>query len=257
MAIVKVCENGQESSRAIAELFAATVQLAVHSRGICHVSLAGGSTPRQAYELFAQEPYCSQLPWQSIHIYWGDERCVPQTHSLSNQEMARQAFLNHVPIPEENIHPIIYEGSPRESAENYEKGLRCALGSQTPQFDFVFLGLGDDGHTASLFPGTDVLKEKTKWVSSVYLQEQNMYRVTLTPAILNQARVIAFFVNGNGKAQILQEILENKEPVPVAHFPAELIKPMDGELYWILDQDAARLLQGHGDRIVVPEKVGQ
>lgn len=241
MAMIKVYKNAQQSSLAAAELFASTVYQAVASRGICHVSLAGGNTPRQAYELLAKEPYCSRLPWQSIHVYWGDERCVPQTHSLSNQEMARQAFLNHVAIPEENIHPIVYEGSPRESAENYEKVLHLAFDHQSPQFDFVFLGLGDDGHTASLFPGTDALKVKTNWVSPVYLQEQDMYRITLTPLILNQARVIAFLVNGGGKGQVIQDILEKTSGSQ--SFPAELIAPIHGELYWLLDEEAARLLQ--------------
>jgi len=238
---ITIYEDAKQASIAITALFASVVEKAVQSRGICHVSLSGGETPRKAYELLARDPYCSELPWQCIHIYWGDERCVPPTDSLSNQEMARQAFLNHVAIPEENIHPIVYEGSATGAAEKYEALLCGALGKQHPQFDFVFLGLGDDGHTASLFPGTDVLSVKDHWASSVYLEKQNMYRVTLTPAILNQARVIAFLVNGKGKAQVVQKILEKTSKTQ--SFPAELITPNNGELYWLLDQEAAILLK--------------
>ncbi|WP_378951430.1 6-phosphogluconolactonase [Pelosinus sp. sgz500959] len=241
MATIKVYENAQQLSIEAAELFVKTVEQAVQSRGICHVSLAGGGTPRKTYELLRSEPYCSRLPWQAIHFYWGDERCVPQTHSLSNQEMARQAFLNHVAIPEENIHPIIYEDSPCDAAKNYEKVLHSTFSHQAPQFDFVFLGLGDDGHTASLFPGTDVLKVQNDWVSHVYLQEQDMYRVTLTPEILNQARMIAFLVTGQGKAQVIQKILEKTSASQ--SFPAQLIRPTHGEVYWLLDEEAASFLQ--------------
>jgi len=238
---ITIYEDAKQASIAIAALFASVVEKAVQSRGICHVSLSGGETPRKAYELLAKAPYCTGLPWQCIHIYWGDERCVPPTDSLSNQEMARRAFLNHVAIPEGNIHPIVYESSATKAAEKYETLLCSALGQEHPQFDFVFLGLGDDGHTASLFPGTDVLSVTDHWVSSVYLEKQNMYRVTLTPAILNQARVIAFLVNGKGKAQVVQKILEKTSGTQ--SFPAELIAPNSGELYWLLDQEAAILLK--------------
>ncbi len=238
---ITIYQDAKQASIAMTALFASVAKQAVQSRGICHVSLSGGETPRKAYELLAKDPYCKGLPWQCIHIYWGDERCVPPTDSLSNQEMARQAFLNHVAIPAENIHPIVYEGSATGAAEKYETLLCSALGQEYPQFDFVFLGLGDDGHTASLFPGTDVLSVKDHWVSSVYLEKQNMYRVTLTPAILNQARVIAFLVNGKGKAQVVQNILE-KTP-RAQSFPAKLITPNSGELYWLLDQEAASLLK--------------
>jgi len=205
---VKVYSTLKESSVATAELFAQKVCQAVKQRGQCHVVLAGGETPRRTYELLATRPYATSLPWQNIHIYWGDERCVPSTHHLSNQSMARQSLLNHVAIPEENIHPITYEESPSEAAQNYEALLRKIFGHEMPQFDLVLLGLGNDGHTASLFPNTDVLNVQEDWVSPVYLQEQNMYRVTLTAPILNQARNIAFLVSGANKAQVLQEVVE-------------------------------------------------
>lgn len=238
---VKVYSTIKESSLAAAELFAQKVCQAVKERGQCHVVLAGGDTPRRTYELLATMPYSETLPWQNIHIYWGDERCVPSTHHLSNQAMARQSLLNHVGIPEENIHPITYEDSPSKAAENYEILLRRIFGHETPQFDLVLLGLGNDGHTASLFPNTDVLSVKEGWVSPVYLQEQNTYRVTLTAPILNQARNIAFLVSGPNKAQALQEVMEG--PKEFKRLPAQLIKLVNGNLYWLLDEEAAALLK--------------
>lgn len=237
---INVYPTIKESSLAAAEFFAQKVCQAVKERGQCHVLLAGGETPRRTYELLATTPYALALPWQNIHVYWGDERCVPSTHHLSNQSMARQSLLNHVAIPEENIHPITYEGSPSKAAENYEIALRRIFGHEIPQFDLVLLGLGNDGHTASLFPNTDVLTIREDWVSPVYLQEQNMYRVTLTVPILNQARNIGFLVSGASKAQVLQEVVEG--PKDGKRLPAQLIELANGNLYWLLDEEAAALL---------------
>lgn len=230
----------QEVSMAAAELFVQKVSQAVKQRGQCHVVLAGGETPRHTYEIVGASPYCARLPWKDIHMYWGDERCVPAAHHLSNQKMARQSLLNHVPIPPENIHPITYEDSPQQAAEKYELLLRQLLGQTHPQFDLILLGLGNDGHTASLFPYTDVLQEKESWVSPVYLQEQDMYRITLTPPILNQGRDILFLISGANKQQVVREVVEG--PKDTTRLPAQLIQPPNGNVYWLLDQEAAALL---------------
>lgn len=240
MAIVNVYSNVETQSMAAAELFAKKVCQAVEERGRCNVVLAGGGTPRLMYELLAGKPYCSAIPWAKVHVYWGDERCVPANHQLSNQLMARQSFLDHVPIPEANIHPIVYDGSPSMAAEQYEQVLQATFKGQTPQFDLVFLGVGDNGHTASLFPDTEALKIQDSWVSEVYIAEQDIYRVTLTAPILNQAATIVFLVTGSTKAQVLKEVIEG--PPDHTRLPAQLIKPVHGEIYWLLDQGAAALL---------------
>lgn len=237
---IKVYSTIKESSLAAAELFVEQVCQAVKERGQCHVSLAGGETPRRAYELLATKPYCENLPWEKIHVYWGDERCVAATHHLSNQYMARQSFLNQVGIPEENIHPITYEDSASKTAEKYEILLRSIFGHELPRFDLVLLGVGNDGHTASLFPNTDVLNVQEEWVSAVYLPEQNIYRISLTAPIINHARNIVFLVSGASKAQVLQEVVEGTKDVK--RLPAQLIEPVDGDLYWLLDEDVATLL---------------
>ena len=159
---------------------------------------------------------------------------------LSNQYMARQSLLNHIPIPTGNIHPIIYEGSPSGAAENYAKLLHATFGNQAPQFDLILLGLGDDGHTASLFPNTDVLTVQDDWVSSVYMREQNMYRVTLTLPILNSGQAIVFVVTGARKAHIVQQVVQGSQEGK--SLPAQLIKPISGNVYWLLDEEAAKLL---------------
>jgi len=239
VSIVKTYLNVEVLSAAAAALFAEKVCQAVAKRGRCNAVLAGGGTPRSMYELLAHKPYCKTIPWAKLHVYWGDERCVPGNHKLSNQLMARQSLLDHVPIPEANIHPIVYNSTPSMAAEEYEQLLQTTLGD-LPKFDVVLLGLGDNGHTASLFPATDVLNILDHWVSPVYVAEQDLYRVTLTAPIINQAATIIFLVAGSAKAHVIKEVIEG--PIDSTRLPAQLIKPAYGELYWLLDVEAAALL---------------
>jgi len=240
VAIVKTYPNVDVLSAAAAELFAQKACQAVDKRGRCNAVLAGGGTPRSMYELLAGKPYCLTIPWKKIHVYWGDERCVPSNDKASNQLMARQSLLDHVPIPTANIHPIVYDNSPSMAAKQYESLLQATFKGQASQFDIVLLGLGDDGHTASLFPMTEALHIQNHWVSPVYVAKQNLYRVTLTAPILNQATTIIFLVAGSTKAHIIREVIEG--PRDSNRLPAQLIQPVNGELYWLLDQDAAALL---------------
>ena len=155
--------------------------------------------------------------------------------------MARQALLDHVPVPAAHIHPIPYRSSPRESAVEYEDILRAFFSAGPPRFDLVFLGLGENGHTASLFPGTSAVEERDRWVTEVYIAEQDLYRVTLTVPLFNRAALVAFIVAGGGKALILREVLEGAlEP---RRIPAQLIKPVNGTLLWLVEREAARLLR--------------
>jgi len=237
---VKTYPNVEVLSAAAAELFAEKAYQAVEKQGCFHVVLAGGETPRLMYELLAAPPYCHTIPWEKVHVYWGDERCVPADNNGSNQLMVRQSLLDHVAIPPANIHPIIYEGSPSIAAAEYEKLLQATFGVKTPKFDLVFLGLGDDGHTASLFPGTDVLSIQERWVSPVYVAAQKLHRVTLTAPLINEASTIVFLAAGSTKAHVIQAVIEG--PKDSTRLPAQLIQPVHGELYWLLDHEAAALL---------------
>lgn len=229
-------------SDAAARLFADLAQDAITARGRFSVALSGGATPSRTYELLAQPPFRDRVPWPKVHVFWGDERCVPADDPRSNYRMARQALLDHVPIPLEQIHPIPCCEKPRAAAERYETLLQTFFGEQPPRFDLVFLGLGENGHTASLFPGTPVLEERQRWVAEVYVAEQNLFRVTLTAPLLNHAAVVVFLVAGAAKAEVLREVLEGA-PNPT-RLPAQLIRPRDGQLRWLIDRAAASLVEG-------------
>jgi len=238
--MVTVYEDSEALSRAVAQLFAQEARQAVKARGRFTVLLSGGETPRRSYQMLAEEPLRSSIPWHALQLFWGDERWVPQNNPLSNLGAARRAFLDLVPLGETQIHPIPYGSSPHESALSYERTLRSFFGVDPPRFDLVLLGLGENGHTASLFPGSAVLSEAYRWVCEVYVAEQDLHRVTTTALLINQAALVAFTVAGKGKSAILQRVLEGA-PDP-NEFPAQLIKPEPGRLLWLADRDAARLL---------------
>jgi 6-phosphogluconolactonase len=238
--MIRIYSDLDTLSHGAAELFVSRSQQAVQEKGRFAVALSGGHTPQRTYEHLSEPPFRDRVPWDAVHIFWGDERCVPTDHEASNERMTRQALLDHVPIPSSQVHAIRCAGRPREAAAAYEAGLRDFFGEKPPQLDLVFLGLGENGHTASLFPGTAVLKETQRWAAEVYVREQDLYRVTLTAPVLNQARVIAFMVTGAAKARVLKEVIES--PPETLRFPAQLIRPTEGELEWLIDQEAARLL---------------
>lgn len=238
--MIRIYNDAEALGLAVAELFLAKACLAVEEKGRFTVSLAGGETPRRIYELLAKPPFNKNIPWKHVHIYWGDERYVPADDIRSNQLMARKAFLDHLPIPPGQIHPILCEVSPQHAAEDYEQRIGSMFSKEEPQFDFMFLGLGSDGHTASLFPNTPVLSEEKHWVGHVYLPEQDSHRVTLTAPLINQARNIVFLVTGASKAEIVREVLEG--PQDHMRLPSQMIVPQNGALYWYLDQAAGELL---------------
>jgi 6-phosphogluconolactonase len=238
--MISVYDDLEALSLAAAGLLIQQARQAVHDRGWFSLVLSGGHTPRRTYELLAQRPYREHMPWPHVHVFWGDERCVPFDDPRSNARMAHQALLDSVPIPPEQVHPIACASAPHGAAEGYESLLRDFFAGQPPRFDLVLLGLGENGHTASLFPGTRVLQERERWVAEVYVAEQDMYRVTLTAPIINRAAVVAFLVAGAGKAQILKEVLE--APRDPRRRPAELIRPTDGILQWLVDRHASSLL---------------
>jgi 6-phosphogluconolactonase len=227
-------------SEAAAGIFVQQARQTAQVKGWFSVALAGGHTPQRTYQILARPRHRDRIPWGQIHIFWGDERCVPPEDPQSNARMARQALLAQVPIPPSQIHPIPCSRSPQVAAEQYEGVLQAFFGGQPPRFDLVFLGLGENGHTASLFPGTPVLGEQERWVAAVHVAEQDMNRVTLTAPLINQAAVVAFLVSGASKAAILREVLEG--PSDPNRLPAQLIRPAGSDLHWLLDRDAASLL---------------
>ncbi len=235
--MIRVCADLDALSYAAAELFATAARRAVAARGRFAVALAGGETPRHTYEILAASPFREELPWQQIHIFWGDERCVPSDDPRSNALMARRALLDHVPVPAAQIHAISCGDDPQRSAVDYEQLLRTFFVSSEPRFDLVFLGLGDDGHTASLFPGSDALAEKKLWTAVTSKSGEEFSRVTLTLPCLNRALQVVFLVVGATKARVLHAVLaEGPETLPL---PARLIKPTDGQLVWLVDGAAA------------------
>ena len=237
---VQIYPDLESLSQAAAILFVDQVGRAISARGRCSVALAGGETPRRTYELLSQSPYREGVAWEQIHVFWGDERCVPLSDPRSNARLAREVWLNHVPIPADQIHPLDCRFSPGAAARGYQGLLRDFFGGQ-PRFDLVFLGLGENGHTASLFPGTAVLEEEQRWAAAVYVAAQNLHRVTLTAPIINHARQVVFLVAGAAKARVLREVLQG--PYDPRRRPAQLIRPQAGELHWLVDQAAAGELQ--------------
>ena len=226
--------------RGAAEMFAEQARRAVPVCGRFSVALAGGNTPQRMYELLAEEPHRSGIDWSGVHVFWGDERCVPPHDARSNYYMTRTALLDHVPIPAGNVHRIRGELHPADGARDYETVLAQHFGTEPARFDLVLLGLGTNGHTASLFPGTSVLRERTRRAAEVYVAELDMWRVTLTAPVLNAAAVVAFLVSGADKADILREVIIGpREP---DRLPAQLVQPAASEARWLVDRAAASRL---------------
>ena len=225
---------------AAAELFIKKAQAAINDHGRFTVALSGGSTPQQLYELLATEPYCQQISWQQVVVFWGDERWVPANDEQSNQRMARIALLNKVPIPAENIVPIRFEDSPEKSACVYEAQLHSHFTGELPRFDLILLGLGPDGHTASLFPGTAAVTEQHRWTSPATPQGQTLARITLTLPVINAAAQITFLVAGDSKAAMIKQIMDKQLAQPP--LPAQLVCPTKGKLIWLLDKAAGQQL---------------
>lgn len=180
------------------------------------------------------------MVWEKTFIFWGDERFVPSDDKQNNANMARTLLLDHIKIPPKNIHPVPVDLAAGEAAKKYETIIKTFFGKDTPRFDLVFLGLGENGHTASLFPGTEVVFEKTRLVRDIYLEEQHMFRITMTPVLINKAHNIIFLVAGENKATILKTVLEG--PHQPDNYPAQIINLENGHLYWMVDKKAASLL---------------
>jgi 6-phosphogluconolactonase len=238
---LRILETGEEVARAAADSFTDIAITSIAAEGRFSVALAGGSTPRRTYQLLATEEYRNRLDWSKVHIFFGDERCVPPAHSDSNYRMVQETMLSRLPIPEENVHRMIGEGDAHANASLYESELQTFFdGEPWPGFNLVLLGMGDDGHTASLFPGTDALKENRAWVVANWVEKFQSYRITLTPPAINHAANITFLVAGGSKAERLREVLRG--PHDPFRLPSQLIQPVAGSLVWLVDKTAAAQL---------------
>ena len=228
-------------AEAAAGRFVNLAQESITQRGRFSVALAGGNTPGRVYGLLASERFKGRVEWPKVHLFFGDERCVPPDHPDSNYRMANEALITHVPIPPANVHRMAGEGEPSVSAALYETQMRQFFGNVTwPNLDLVFLGLGKDGHTASLFPQTKALNEEDTWVAANWVESLGVHRLTLTVPVLNHARRIIFLVTGNDKAETLKDVLTlPKDPL---RLPAQLIAPAEGTCEWLIDKAAASLL---------------
>lgn len=205
------------------------------------VALAGGNTPRRVYELLATDQFRNRVQWPQVYLFFGDERCVPPDHPDSNYAMAYEALISRVPIPAKNVHRIIGEGNANENALAYENELRTFFaGLHWPRFNLVLLGMGEDGHTASLFPNSAALKETSRWALPTRNNQSGQNRITLTVPVFNHARRTMFLVTGKKKAQRLKEVLR---PEPGSEqLPVKAITPIEGMVEWVVDADAASLL---------------
>lgn len=245
--MISIFPNLEALSQAAAQLVVKHCNLAIKAQARFSMVLSGGNTPQRTYELLGSPPYRDQIAWEKVHVFWGDERCVPIDDPRSNAKMTYDALLDKIPIPLHQIHPIMCSGNPSEAASDYEGELKAFFGDQPPRFDLIFLGLGGDGHTASLFPRTPVLKERQRWVADVYVPGQDFQRVTLTVPLINAAAAVVFIVSGSDKAQSLYQVREGV--VNTERFPAQLISPVDGQLIWLVDQKAAGRIEEHQQRI--------
>ena len=243
---VRIAADAEALMRDAAEVFASAATDAVRAGGQVSVVLAGGSTPRGLYSLLADDPgFRARVPWARIHVFWGDERPVPSDHPESNYRLAHETLLSRVGVPAEHIHRIRTElPDAASAADAYEETLREFAGPggrSRPLFDLVLLGMGTDGHTASLFPGTDGLREADRLVVAHWVEKLGSHRITLTVPALCDTTHAVFLVSGADKAATLRAVLQSAAPTEM--LPASLIRPVGGRLTWLVDRDASRMLQ--------------
>jgi 6-phosphogluconolactonase len=251
---VVISENIEELSLTSAEWIVESIRKTLQLQDRFTIALSGGSTPKKLHLLLASDAFKNRIDWRRLHIFWGDERYVPFNDDRNNAKMAFDTLLDHVAVPKSQIHIMRTDIDPEDSAEEYEGILRNyfseaasvnlhAAGnlashvSRFTTFDLVLLGLGDNSHTLSLFPGEEVIHEKDHWVRSVFVKEVNMQRITLTAPVVNLSRRIAFLVSGQDKAEAVVHILSGNYNPDL--YPAQVIKPVSGELFWFIDEGAA------------------
>jgi 6-phosphogluconolactonase len=241
----RVLPTPAATARAAAQLFTDSAVKAAESRGLARIAISGGTTPKSMFGLLADpaEPFLKQVPWDKLDLYWVDERCVPPDNAESNYRMTKEALLSKVPLAAERVHRMEGELDPEVAAARYESAIRNTFkleGAETPTFDLVLLGMGDDGHTASLFPHTEALNEMNHIVVPNHVPQKDTWRITLTWPVINQGREVAFLIEGAAKTQVLHDVfLGTYQPET---YPSQLIRPASGKLTLLLDAAAAAKL---------------
>ena len=229
-----IWENAEALSTAAAHYFVERCNLNIAEKGSFSVSLSGGSTPKRLYQLLATPTFSRNIDWRKVQLFWGDERFVPHTHEDSNYRMVKEALLDHVKIPKKNILAMPTKGEAKDCATQYEKIIADTLGKKM-QIDLTFLGMGDDGHTSSLFPGTDVLDEKKKFIKEVWVESKQTYRLSSTYRLINNSKEAMFLVAGAAKAPILKHIFGKNAK---AIYPVQNVQLKKGNIIWMLDEAA-------------------
>jgi 6-phosphogluconolactonase len=249
--VIRQLADSNDLFHAAAAQVCRTGQLSIRTTGRFSLVLSGGSTPRGLYELLAQHPYREQVDWNKTEFFWGDERAVPPEHASSNYRMAKEAMLDKLGVPPERIHRIRAEDEDLDrAARDYEEEIEQVLGQvagvgrRPPHFNLFLLGMGQDGHTASLFPNTAALGETERWVVAHDVAKLSAKRITMTPPLINAAHFIMFLVSGASKADVLSQVLQG--PRDPQRYPAQLIHPLTGEVRWFVDRAAsASVIQHH------------
>jgi 6-phosphogluconolactonase len=239
--ILIIADDPSSLARGAAGLFVRSAREGIVARGAFFAALSGGATPRETHRLLAQSPHVEAIPWKDTHLFWVDERCVAYTDPASNFGAAKKDFLSKIPMAEERIHPMPATVLPEDGATRYTKDLEAFLPQGpggVPRFDLIFLGIGADGHTASLFPGQEPLEEQERWIVAVKGGNPGIHRLTMTLPVLNGGRQIIFLVSGKDKAPVVRKILEKEEVA----LPAGRVRPVDGQVTWLLDAEAASML---------------
>lgn len=239
MKSIHIFKTEQELLKALADYFIKTAAHAVDTDKQFNVVLSGGNSPKKLYELLASDHYKDKVDWKKVYFFFGDERYVPEDDLQRNSLMAEQALFNPLKITSPQVFKVDTTLSPDNAAANYYELIRNHFKDKSIQFDLILLGLGDNSHTASLFPYTPVLAETAITVKSVFLKEQNVFRITMSAPLINQAKQIAFLVYGKEKAEAVHHILEDE--MNIEKYPAQLIHPVNGKLHWFLDEAAASL----------------
>ena len=231
-----IYQNPQEVLQNLAEYFITVAQQSIADKGKFSVALSGGSSPKKLYEILAVD-YKNKIDWNKVYFFFGDERYVPKTDPDSNYLMAKKALFDPLAISDAQIFAVDTSSKPEQAAEKYLEVINKFFNNARINLDLVLLGLGDNSHTASLFPNTEVLLDEVPSVKEVFLQDQKVYRITLNAPLINDAYNIAFLVYGEGKAEAVHHVTEGKEDIN--NFPAQLIKPVKGDVQWFLDEAAA------------------
>jgi len=230
-------KDAESLSIATAHFFVTECHRCIAKHGRFVIALSGGNTPKRLYQLLATPEFSNNIPWKKVFLFWSDERFVPQTDAESNYRMVKENLLDHISIPKKNIFPTPVKNSPKLGAAKYEASIKKIFAYKEPVFDWILLGVGEDGHTASLFPGTNILKKKKRLVKEVWIEQKQTWRISFTLPLINKAAQVIFLVAGKEKAKIVATALANKKTKSL--LPVQLVQPGKGIIYWLLDDEAA------------------